>query len=248
MTGSRKGLGALACGIVLVLVLIIPPVAADTMIREDATNRIGEDYTSLGLGTPGYDGTAESCSANCLDQPSCNAATFVAWDQSCWLKEIVPPATAESGMTSFVRQKSSPAVTITTGAGDTMIREDATNRLGEDYTSLGLGTPGYDGTAESCSANCLDQPSCNAATFVAWDQTCWLKEIVPPATAESGMTSFIRQKSSLAVTTTTGAAPTVSGTTPPVSGVPGGIKTPGFECVVAILGCLGVLVVRRSMR
>jgi len=152
MTGSRKGLGALACGIVLVLVLIIPPVAADTMIREDATNRIGEDYTSLGLGTPGYDGTAESCSANCLDQPSCNAATFVAWDQTCWLKGTVPPATAESGMTSFVRQKSSPAVTITTGAA------------------------------------------------------------------------------------------------PTTSGVPGGIKTPGFECVVAILGCLGVLVVRRSMR
>jgi hypothetical protein len=35
---------------------------------------------------------------------------------------------------------------------------------------------------------------------------------------------------------------------PTVSTVPGGIKTPGFECVSAILGCLGVLVVRRSMR
>ena len=241
MTGSGKGLVALAIGIVLVLVLIITPVAADTMIREDATNRLGEDYTSLGLGTAGYDGTAESCSANCLNQPSCNAATFVEWDQSCWLKEKVPPATAESGMTSFVRQKSSPTVTITTGTGDTMIREDATNRLGEDYTSLGLGTAGYDGTAESCSANCLNQPSCNAATFVEWDQSCWLKEKVPPATAQSGMTSFVRQKSSPPVTITTMAAPTVST-------VPGGIKTPGFECVSAILGCLGVLVVRKSMR
>ena len=114
MTGSGNGLIALAIGMVLVLALIIAPVAADTMIRENATNRLGEDYTSLGLGTPGYDGTAESCSANCLNQPSCNAATFVEWDQSCWLKEIVPPATAESGLTSFVRQKSSPAVTITT--------------------------------------------------------------------------------------------------------------------------------------
>jgi hypothetical protein len=152
MTGSGKGGFVLAIGIVLVLALIIAPVAADTMIREDATNRLGEDYTSLGLGTAGYDGTAESCSANCLNQPSCNAATFVEWDQSCWLKEIVPPPTAESGMTSFVRQKSSPPVTITTTAA------------------------------------------------------------------------------------------------PTVSTVPGGMKTPGFECVLAILGCLGVLVVRKSMR
>lgn len=152
MTGSRRGLVALGVGIVLVLAIIIAPVAADTMIREDATNRLGEDYTSLGLGTAGYDGTAESCSANCLSQPSCNAATFVEWDQSCWLKEIVPPATSESGMTSFVRQKSTPAVPITT--------------------------------------------------------------VAPPA----------------------------------VSTVPVTTKAPGFEWVLALLGCLGVLVVRKSMR
>jgi hypothetical protein len=152
MTACGKGLVALAIGIVVVLVLIITPVAADTMIREDATNRLGEDYTSIGLGTAGYDGTAESCSENCLKQPSCNAATFVEWDQSCWLKEIVPPATSESGMTSFVRQKSTPTVTITTLAD------------------------------------------------------------------------------------------------PTVSGVPGGIKAPGFDYVVAILGSLGVLMVRKVMR
>jgi hypothetical protein len=117
MRGERKGLAALIIGVVLVLTIIIAPVAADTMIREDATNRLGEDYTSLGLGTAGYDGTAESCSQNCLNQLSCNAATFVEWDQSCWLKEIVPPATAESGMTSFVRQKETPAVTVSAGSG-----------------------------------------------------------------------------------------------------------------------------------
>jgi len=116
MKGSRRGLVAPAVGIVLVLALIVAPVAADTMIQEDTTNRLGEDYTSLGLGTAGYDGTAESCSANCLSQPSCNAATFVEWDQSCWLKEIVPPATSESGMTSFVRQKTTPVIPITTTA------------------------------------------------------------------------------------------------------------------------------------
>ena len=133
------------------------------------------------------------------------------------------------------------ALIIAPVAADKMIREDAINRLGEDYTSLGLGSDGYNGTAESCSENCLNQPSCNAATFVEWDQSCWLKEIVPPPTAETGMTSFLRQKSSPTVTLTTGAAPTVST-------VPGGIKAPGFEFVLAILGCLSVLVVRKSMR
>jgi len=125
-------------------------------------------------------------------------------------------------------------------AADTMIREDATNRLGEDYTSLGLGTAGYDGTAESCSENCLNQPSCNAATFVASDQTCWLKEIVPPATAESGLTSFVRQKETPAVTVSAGAVQTVAGGS-------GGIKAPGFECIFAILGCLVVLMVRKLL-
>jgi hypothetical protein len=132
------------------------------------------------------------------------------------------------------------ALIIAPVAADTMIQENETNRLGEDYTSLGLGTAGYDGTLESCSANCLNQPSCNAATFVEWDQTCWLKEIVPPATSESGMTSFVRQKPAPATVTTV--AP------PVVSTVPGGIKAPGFECVFAILGCLAVLVVRNSVR
>jgi len=120
MNGSGKGFAPMAIGFVLVLALIIAPVAADKMIREDAINRLGEDYTSLGLGSAGYDGTAESCSENCLNQPSCNAATFVEWDQSCWLKEIVPPATPESGMTSFVREKTSTAVTVTTGAVQTV--------------------------------------------------------------------------------------------------------------------------------
>jgi hypothetical protein len=143
MTGSGNGLIALAIGMVLVLALIIAPVAADTMIRENATNRLGEDYTSLGLGTAGYEGTAESCSANCLDQPSCNAATFVEWDQSCWLKEIVPPATAESGLTSFVRQKSTPAVTITTGAAPTvLVSRTPTEAPGFECVSAILGCLG----------------------------------------------------------------------------------------------------------
>ncbi|MCK9591591.1 MAG: PAN domain-containing protein [Methanoregula sp.] len=133
------------------------------------------------------------------------------------------------------------AIIIAPVAADTMIRENETNRLGEDYLSLGLGTAGYDGTAESCSEYCLNEPSCNAATFVEWDQTCRLKELVPPPTSESGITSFLRQNSSPSVTGTAAAATTIAT-------VPGQISAPGFDCLLAILGCLGVLVVRKSMR
>ena len=44
-----------------------------------------------------------SCRDYCLNQSECKPATFVEMDQSCWLKEMVPPATQEDGMTSFVR-------------------------------------------------------------------------------------------------------------------------------------------------
>ncbi len=116
MMGKRKRLPILALGMVLVLALVIAPVAADTMTREDGTDRDGNDYTSLFPGTLGYNGTPESCSENCLNQPVCNAATFAARDQSCWLKEKVPVATQRSGMTSFIRQKAGAAGPVTASA------------------------------------------------------------------------------------------------------------------------------------
>lgn len=103
----------LAAGIVQVLALITAPVSADAMIREDNTNHDGNDYTALFPGTAGYNGTPESCMENCLNQPACNAATFAARDQSCWLKENVPVATQRGGATSFIRQKGGAAGTVT---------------------------------------------------------------------------------------------------------------------------------------
>jgi hypothetical protein len=110
MAGKKNNLVMLACGFMLVVTLIIGPVSADTMTWEDATNRLGNDYDSLVPGSPGYDGTAESCRDYCLNQSECKAATWVEMDQSCWLKEIVPPATTEDGLTSFVRVTSAPTV------------------------------------------------------------------------------------------------------------------------------------------
>jgi hypothetical protein len=112
MAGKKNNLVMLACGCVLVFTLMIGPVSADNMTWEDATNRLGNDYDSLVPGSPGYDGTAESCRDYCLNQSACKAATFVEMDQSCWLKEIVPPATTEDGLTSFVRVTSAPPATV----------------------------------------------------------------------------------------------------------------------------------------
>jgi hypothetical protein len=109
---KKNTLVMLACGFVLVFTLIIGPVNADNMTWEDTTNRLGNDYDSLVPGSPGYDGSAESCRYYCLNQSVCKAATWVEIDQSCWLKEIVPPATTEDGMTSFVRVTSAPPASL----------------------------------------------------------------------------------------------------------------------------------------
>ncbi len=111
--------------------------------------------------------------------------------------------------------------------------------VGNYYDSLVLGSPGYDGTAVSCRDYCLNQSECKAATWVEMDQSCWLKEIVPPATTEDGMISFVRVTS----------APTVSLTATPLATAPVTLpatqRSPGFELVCSLLGCLFVLMIRR---
>jgi hypothetical protein len=106
MMGNMTRMAGTALAVVLVLVFIVTPVVADTMTREEGTDHDGSDYNTLFPGSPPtYGGTAESCSAACLSDPSCNAATYLARDQSCWLKHTVPPATARAGVVSFVRVK-----------------------------------------------------------------------------------------------------------------------------------------------
>jgi len=104
-------------GIVLLLVILIVPVAADTMRTESGTNRNGNDYanytfeycTSMGsmvFTCPSgltYGGTASECSNLCLGQALCVAATYVQGDKTCWLKSSLPAASPNPGMTSFVK-------------------------------------------------------------------------------------------------------------------------------------------------
>ncbi len=116
MTGNDRDLLLRVAGILIILVLLIVPAAADTMIREENTDHDGNDYSTLFPGTSMYNGTPESCMENCLGQPECNAATFVLRDQSCWLKKNVPVATPRTGVTSFVRQKDGAAGPVTAAA------------------------------------------------------------------------------------------------------------------------------------
>jgi hypothetical protein len=116
MTGTERGFLLTVAALLLVAALLIAPAAADTMVREDNTDHDGSDYTSLFPGNAGYNGTAESCSENCLNLASCNAATFASRDNSCWLKEKVPVASQRSGMTSFIRQKEGATGPVTASA------------------------------------------------------------------------------------------------------------------------------------
>jgi len=116
MTGNVRDVFLRAAGILIILVLLIAPAAADTMVREENTDHDGSDYSSIFPGTSGYNGTAASCMENCLNQASCNAATFAARDNSCWLKEKVPVATQRTGMTSFIRQKEGAGGPVTASA------------------------------------------------------------------------------------------------------------------------------------
>jgi len=116
MTGNEREILLRVAGILMILVLLIAPVAADTMVREENTDHDGNDYTTLFPGTSMYNGTPESCMENCLGQPECNAATFASRDQSCWLKKNVPAATQRTGMTSFIRQKEEATGPVTASA------------------------------------------------------------------------------------------------------------------------------------
>jgi hypothetical protein len=134
------------------------------------------------------------------------------------------------------------ALVIAPVAGDSMTRENGVDRDGNDYHTLFMGNPGYNGTPESCSENCLTQPACNAATWAAHDQSCWLKQVVPAATTRTGVISFTRVKTQ---TDTPSSTVAEKGT---IKEEAGGKKTPGFGWAAAISGCLGLLLVFRIYR
>jgi hypothetical protein len=128
------------------------------------------------------------------------------------------------------------ALLIAPVAADTMTREDGTDHDGSDYNTLFPGSPPtYGGTAESCSAACLSDPACYAATYLARDQSCWLKQTVPAATPRTGVVSFVKVRGEAQ-------SPPAAQTAQPVTTTR---KSPGFELLAAVIGCVGVLALRK---
>lgn len=96
MMRDPKRASILGISMLFVLALLIAPVAADRMVLEEGTDHDGNDYQTLFPGTSMYTGTAPGCAGASLNDAACNTCTFNPRDQSCWLKQVVPPATKKS--------------------------------------------------------------------------------------------------------------------------------------------------------
>ncbi len=214
MTGKNTRASLWVIGFLLVLALIITPVVADTMTREDGVNRDGNDFASLFPGNAGYNGTPESCSENCLNQPACNAATFVPRDQSCWLKTIVPSATSQISMISFLRVKSTPSSPGSVAPAS----PDNTGGIAVGSTPVGANVY-LDGEFKGLTPlNMKDIPAGTHNLLVT-------------------LKGYDDQQQAVTVT---------AGTVKPVTVDFGGKKTPGFEGILAVLGCLCILMIGKA--
>lgn len=89
MMKQERRVVCITFGITLMLAIMASPVTADTMTTLDCQNLPGSDYKSIAVTT------RDECSAACLAETQCKAATFVhALNQpaSCWMKNSVPAA------------------------------------------------------------------------------------------------------------------------------------------------------------
>lgn len=131
-------------------------------------------------------------------------------------------------------------------AADRMVQEDGTDHDGNDYQTLFPGSSMYNGTAPGCAEACLNDAVCNACTFNPRDQSCWLKEVVPAASARPGITSYVKVRGDEQATPAAPAAKATQAEQPPMEPRP--TESPGFEFALAITGCAGVLAARRLHR
>ena len=135
------------------------------------------------------------------------------------------------------------ALLIAPVAADRMVIEEGTDHDGNDYETLFPGSSMYNGTAPGCAEACLSEAVCNACTFKPRDQSCWLKQVVPPATARPGVTSYLKVRGEAQATQAPPAATTAPAV--PAQPAPTTKKSPGFEVALAIIGCAGVLAARK---
>jgi hypothetical protein len=79
---------------------------AKTYAMEQDTNRYGEDYKDLDLDAP----DPARCAEACMNEAKCKAWTYVkpgvqADNARCWLKNKVPPPSADDNCVSGVKRK-----------------------------------------------------------------------------------------------------------------------------------------------
>ena len=147
------------------------------------TSGVPQRGLEVGVNRPGLDlatvtaANARACATACAQHERCEAFTFTgAATNNCWLKDGVPDATVQAGMTSGVRRGF----------------ETNTNRAGADYRSFT-----HAPSPAICQATCAREAQCQAWTYVpppsnGNDATCWLKSGVPARSTYTGAVSGVK--------------------------------------------------------
>ena len=142
---------------------------------EPGTDRYAADFKTVGTGD------ANACCIACEQDPKCRAFSWVASQNTCYLKSTAPPATSVAGITSGA--KAGAPVTATQPRRCRLAIEDNTDRYASDFRTLRTDNP------ETCCMACEDDPKCRSFAWVISQQTCYLKSTAPPKTAASGIAS-----------------------------------------------------------
>lgn len=150
---------------------------------EDEMDRYGGDYASFGMAT------ASSCQSRCMqDGDRCRAWTFVkpppgGSTGTCYLKFSAGDLVARAGVVSGLNP--------TRLTDNIQSMEVNVDRPGGDYTHFTVSFPGACATACAQDSRCL---SYAVAGLGASQQTCWLKNQVPPAVpGVTGVGSAVRR-------------------------------------------------------
>jgi hypothetical protein len=159
--------------------------APDTLLgpQQAATDRSGSDLTHFDLPQP----NPSMCEERCQHEGACKAWTYMAPNTTqgpaprCWLKTAVPLAQANNCCVSGLKVPIQPA------GYDPM--QGAFDRLGSDFASFDVPTP----EPLLCQGECAGNSKCVAWAFVqAPKPHCWLKDVIPAAVPNTGVTAGAR--------------------------------------------------------
>lgn len=121
------------------------------------------------LSTPTYLSTVDQCCALCTSYSSCQAWTFVPLTGACWVKtNIGNKRLSSSGRYSGVRQATTTTTTVKTPTCVNVVSN--INFPGYDLTGVGSIL-----SAADCCTICINTPACNAFSYWANYQYCYLK-------------------------------------------------------------------------